>query len=123
MSDAITYNDVVDELLKHVPEFRDEVEEHREFHGELLPHVLFGDLTRFVLRAREEGQDELVQRALGFLDEALRRGDEQVDNLVSLSFVQNVEPWGPEYAAFIEEWPPALQDEAQRQRDWRPPSG
>jgi hypothetical protein len=122
MPDPISYDDVIDNLLERLPEFRTEVEEHVQFNDGLLPHVLFGDLTRFVFRAREQGRDDVVQRALAFLDEALRHGDEQVDNLVSVSFVENVGPWDPAQVAFIDEWPRALREEAVRQRDWRSPS-
>ena len=122
MPDQISYDDVIEHLLEQLPEFRAEVEDHIQFNEGLLPHVLFGDLTRFVLRAREQGRDDVVRRALEFLDEALRHGDEQVDNLVSVSFVENVGPWDPAQADFIDEWPHALRDEAVRQRNWQAPS-
>lgn len=76
-----------------------------------------------MLRAREEGHHTVVREALMFLDEALRQGDDEVENLVAVSFVENVGPWDPGQAAFIEGWPPALRAEARRQREWRHDSG
>lgn len=123
MPNEIAYEDVVDRLVERVPEFGDAVEEHLRDNESLLEHVLFGDLTRFVLRAREDGDEAVVRRALEFLDEALRHGDGRTENLLAVSFVENVGPWDPDQAAFIEEWPQALRDEATRQREWRPQGG
>ncbi len=58
----------------------------------MLPHLLFGDLTRFVLDAHARGDDDLVRRALAFLNKAFREGDDIVQNLVGMSFVENVGP-------------------------------
>lgn len=123
MPNEMAYDDVVDRLVRRLPEFRDALNEHLRDNDGLLPHVLFGDLTRFVLRARKDGHDDIVRRALAFLDEALRHGDERTKNLVAVSFVENVGPWDPQQARFIEEWPQALRDEATRQREWRSDSG
>ena len=114
------YSDVTDALRESLPEFSDAIDEHVADNDEVLPHVLFGDLTRFVLKANDDGDDELVRRALAFLDGVLREGDDGVQNLVGVSFVENVGPWDPTQAAFIASWPEALRLEAEQQRDWRP---
>lgn len=43
-----------------------------------------------------------------------------VQNLVAVSFVENVGPWDDGVKGFIASWPSALQEEAERQRTWQP---
>ena len=117
---ALAYSGVTDALRESLPEFSDAIDEHVADYDEVLPHLLFGDLTLFVLKAQDDGDDEIVRRALAFLDGALREGDDAVQNLVGVSFVENVGPWDPNQAAFIASWPEALRLEAEQQRDWRP---
>lgn len=116
----ITAEQVVPMLTNRVPEFQAAVDEHLAYYEELLDHVLFGDLTRFVLAAHDRGDASLVARTLRFLDEALADGDEYVENLVAVSFVGIVGPWDHDRAAFIDSWPAGLRSEAHRQRDGRP---
>lgn len=117
---TLAYSEVASALRVALPEFGAAIDEHIAFNDEVLPHLLVGDLTRFVLDARRRGKDDLVQRALAFLDDALRNGDDMVANLVCVSFVENVSPWDPDQAQFIASWPDALRLEAEQQRDWRP---
>jgi hypothetical protein len=117
---ALAYSEVVAALLVAIPEFAAAVDEHVADNDGVLPHVLFGDLTRFVVKSHDDGDDELVRRALAFLDAALREGDDGVQNLVGVSFVENIGVWDPNQADFIASWPEALRLEAQHQRDWRP---
>jgi hypothetical protein len=86
--------------------------------GEVLPHVLFGDLTHFVLASRRDRHQDIVDRALSFLESGLVDGDDQVKELVAVSFVESVGPWDASMAEFIETWPPGLRAEAARQRHW-----
>lgn len=116
----LAYSEVATALRVALPEFADAIDEHVAFNDEVLSHLLFGDLTRFVLKRHDDGDDEFVRRALAFLDSALRDGDDRVQNLVEVSFVENVGPWDPSQAAFIASWPEALRLEAEQQRDWRP---
>ena len=112
--------DALDRLIAEVPDFQPVLDEHRHDNEGVLPHVLFGDLTRFVLDARANDDADRVTRSLTFLDRALRDGDDYVQNLVAVSFVENVGPSDPAQADFIATWPTALRNEARRQRDWRP---
>jgi hypothetical protein len=116
---VIEYASVHPALRAGNPEFGDSIAEHLACDEEGLQHVLVGDLTRFLLAARDRGDDELVGRCLHFLDEALRDGDPMVQNLVQLSFVENVGPFVGDAATFNETWPTALRREAERQRDWK----
>lgn len=82
---------------------------------DLLPHVLFGDFTRFVIEAWRSGDSDLLGRCLDFLERALLEGDEKVLNLVEASFIENVGVWDPVMAPFVETWPNALRAQAERQ--------
>lgn len=118
---TITTSNLSDLLREAVPEFGSTIDDHVTFYGELLPHVLFGDLTRFVISAHERGDLDIERRSLVVLDLAFRDGDESVQNIVAVSFVENVGPWDPARATFIATWPEALRIEAERQRDWSAP--
>ncbi len=116
---ALSVSDVLDELRIAIPEFNQTFDEHVAEYG-VLPHVLFGDLTRFVVSAHERRDTDLENRSLAFLDRALLLGDGDVVNLVAVSFVENVDP--QQHRGFIATWPDALRAESDQQRDWKPPS-
>jgi hypothetical protein len=65
--------------------------------GELLPHVFFGDFTRYVvslyLGCTGESEDSNVRTVgeiLECLENAYETGDEQVQELISVSFLENL---------------------------------
>jgi hypothetical protein len=53
------------------------------------------------------------------MDKGLREGDEDVENAVAVSFVENTGCWDPAMLPFIATWPEDLKAEAERQRFWR----
>jgi len=57
--------------------------------GELLPQVLFGDVTRYTLAPARKGEVDELNRLLGDLDAALGGPEDEVANLVWVSFVEN----------------------------------
>jgi hypothetical protein len=65
------------------------LEQHLADNDELLPHVLFGDVTRYALALARVGDKESLHRLLSDLDSALDEADDQVANLVWVSFVEN----------------------------------
>src|SRR5207253_247565 len=102
---VLTYSGVPEALRAAVPEFGPTIDEHVADYDSVLAHVLFGDLSRFVLAAHERGDTDVEERSLAFLDRALREGDEQVRTLVAVSFVENVGPWDQAQQGFIAAWP------------------
>jgi hypothetical protein len=107
-SDVMTYDQVVPLLLERVPELRANYDEHVADNGELLPHVFFGDVSRFVVARAAEGDDSAVGRCLAFLEEALDNGDELAQELVVVSFVENIAPGDAPADDFFEGWPDKL---------------
>ena len=80
----------VQDLLGIAPGFRPEYEEHLADNDQLLPHVLLGDFTRW-LRARvADGDSATVGTVLGFLESSYAAGDEDVQELISVSFLENL---------------------------------
>jgi hypothetical protein len=115
----LTPQSLIAELTEAVPAFGVVVDEHLATFGEVIPHVLFGDLTRFVLAARADGDEAAVAAILQRLNAALVAGRPDVVDLIRASFIENVGPWDDQMAAFIASWPDALRAEAERQRNWR----
>lgn len=61
------------------------LEEHLAENGQLLPHVFMGDLTRYVLAS---GGDKVA--VVQFLEDTLGRRAPSVDELIAVSFVENI---------------------------------
>ena len=80
-------------LVKAVPRLRALYEEHISWNDELLPHVLFGDITRFIMEglAAEGKALQDAKRVLAILEHAMGSADEDVQNLVSVSFLENLD--------------------------------
>jgi hypothetical protein len=115
---AVTWSsaEIHERLVEAIPEFSPRLDEHVADFEEVLPHTLFTTLTRFILDAHRDGDDALVAKCLAFLAAAMRSQDEEIENLVAVDFVETVGPWDPDMKEFIDAWPKALRDEAQRQR-------
>lgn len=83
----------VNTLLDKVPELRPVYDEHIHDNGELLPHMFFGDVTRYAVqqvRWGEMGPAKPVERILQVLDQSMGSGDEQVKELIAVSFIENL---------------------------------
>jgi len=83
----------VDWLAGRHPAIEDLRREHVAYYDELLPHVFFGDVTRYVADlARSAGHDEVLNDLLNDLDSALGADQEDdVANLIWVSFVENAQ--------------------------------
>ena len=67
------------------------LDEHLAENEELLPHVLFGDVTRYASGLARRGELDDLDRLLSDLDGALDDSDDEVDNLICVSFVENAQ--------------------------------
>jgi hypothetical protein len=81
----------VEGLLRVVPELRPVYDRHLADNDTLLPHVFMGDVTRFAVAetADATGQAALA-RLMGYLEDGLKGGGEEVKELISASFVENL---------------------------------
>jgi hypothetical protein len=72
-----------------VPEVTPVIDAHREANGgDILLHVLLGDLARFAIAAHERGDQEVAGRLLTQIDGDLREGDAAVEDAICVSFVE-----------------------------------
>jgi hypothetical protein len=89
----------VQELANRFPRLRPLLAEHAKHNfGEILPHLFFGDLTRYVVslflsleagKGTNEDRKELLEM-LEFLEEAYSAGNGDVEDLISVSFLENL---------------------------------
>ena len=86
----------IDDLLRALKHAAPEIEtletEHVRTYDELLPHVFFGDLTRWMVANHPQ------PNAISVMEDFFINGDEPTKNLIAASFVENIEP-GADYDA------------------------
>ena len=114
---SLRYDDIVSRLLQKLPEFKVEYEELVEMFGEDVgPHVVFGALFHFVLehcRALSaeptpfSASHDTLHRAFNFIEEAASSEDEDVENLVQVSFMEHMWQAGSEYETIVARFGPA----------------
>jgi hypothetical protein len=100
--------------MARVPEVETTVRQHTDDH-ELLLHLLVADLRRLAIQWWGEGRNEPLERLLRVVEVGLREGDEQVENAVAVSFVEDTGWWDESMQPFIAQWPTGLADEIERQ--------
>lgn len=118
VGNPMTTADFVVRLPQAAPRLQPLIEEHLADHdGQELLHVLMSGVRRWVISAFYNlVEDESIAAVLALLDEALRYGDERVENAVAVSFVEDSCVWHPRLATFLSAWPEGLQKEAARQQ-------
>jgi len=86
----VTANELfVQGLVREVPELAPALQEHVEFYEELLPHVLMGDVGRFVVaNAISRDSKAALARLMAYLEEGLANGPAEVQELIVASFVE-----------------------------------
>lgn len=82
-------------MLVQVPELSRVYEEHRNIGKRILPHVLMGDITRFVIAQHQNELDSqtrssILERCLDFLEKGITEEVEEVQELISVSFLENL---------------------------------
>ena len=100
-----TTREFLNVLLERVPELHPIYEEHIADYDEVLPHVLMGDVTRFVIdlhkkswaRGRAEQEKKTLSSILEILEGALKSGNDQLQELVVVSFLENLEQDDSDY--------------------------
>jgi hypothetical protein len=82
-------------MVAHFPSLYTLLEDHiRDNGGEVLPHVFFGEVTRYILSlllaaGRLPPRREL-RDILSYLEETYAAGNEELQELISVSFLENL---------------------------------
>jgi len=112
-----TRYDFAKELVEEVPELHSLLTRHLSENDELLPHVFFGDLTRLIIdlhrKARKENQGSddskfLLRKILHKLEEGMGSNDEDVQELIATSFLENLYPEDDSYESLKSLFGPSL---------------
>lgn len=74
-------------LALRIPDLREDLAAHVEYHGQVLSHVLMGSITR---RFRENPDASWTTALLAELEAALDDSDDPVSNLIGVSFIENL---------------------------------
>lgn len=98
----LTYESFEEKLVKDVPEFLEILKEHKKENGRILPHVLLGDFTRFVIENYRKSKTdprsgEVVKKSLDFIEELLQSADPRLKELVQASFLENLDQAGSDF--------------------------
>ena len=81
----------VSQLIVACPELAGLYRLHLVDQGELLPHVFMGDVTRLVVSTAKQGSNSnWLSRMLGYFEAELLSGNEEVAELLGVSFVENL---------------------------------
>jgi hypothetical protein len=84
-----TVHTFLHDLLESTPEVGPIYDEHVRDHGTCLPHVFFGDVTRFAIAEAMRGfrQDVLV-RLFNHLEQGLSSDNEEVRELINVHLLK-----------------------------------
>ena len=88
----------IQKLVAAVPRLKPLYDEHLADYDELLPHVLLGDIARYVTQGfggKEGGEPYencrgVAVEVLRILEEAVEIGDPELLELVAVSFLENI---------------------------------
>lgn len=90
---------LVERLVAAAPGIKPLYDAHLVNYDELLPHVFFGDVSRYVTQNFASRNDGSLPgecagdagRILKVLEDAVKAGDQEVLELVSVSFLENID--------------------------------
>lgn len=107
-------NDLLEDLIAAAPALADVRREHLADNDELLPHVLFGEVTRWLV---DRGP---LPEILAVLERHFGAGDVHVRNLIGASFLENLLGDNPEERAVQLALGPRLRAQFEVMRKWAP---
>lgn len=89
----------IERLVQAVPQLTSLYDEHRSDYDDVLPHVFLGDVARYITQGFTGNESTKTRGSRGrdavevlrILDEALATGDPDLVELVSVSFLENID--------------------------------
>ena len=91
------------DFVASVPELRPAWDDHVRDNGEPLPHVFFGDVSRFAVEVARARDAVLAGRLAGALEQLAASPEADVENVIHVSFVEYF-VWGGEEEQVMFEW-------------------
>jgi hypothetical protein len=109
----LTFENFLEQLRAAVLGFDRVYDEHVADHGEVLSHVLLGDLVRFLSAEVEVGggENDVLKQAMSLLERGMRSQDPRVQELVAVSFLENLDPRDPSFPAIRSLFGPSLEEQ------------
>lgn len=113
----------VRDLVYRIPALKSAYKEHMEANDELLAHVLMADITRFAVSSEEAAlggsreAQRIVAHLLSSLEHYMELADPCVVEVISASFLENLDLEDPTTAALISEFGPALSARLRQMND------
>jgi len=80
----------INSLVDDFPGLRPEYDSHVEYFGELLPHVFFGDVVRWIEALYEAHDRDTIKAFLARLERDYPRLDAQSCNVIDVSFAEDL---------------------------------
>ncbi len=95
----LTFETFPNQLRTAVPGFDRVYDDHVAEYGDVLPHVLLGELVRFLsTEAGTHGPESAVlKQAMLLLERGMGSPDSRVQELVAVSFLENLDPDDPAF--------------------------
>ncbi len=117
-------------LAKRFTDLAPILKDHAEFYGEVLPHIFFYDLTQWLLSLLESGagtdareRRQRLQDVLDTLEKTFANGNDQVKELISVSFLENLPNAGEDGSEIRLMLGPALTEELRKIEEFEPRAG
>lgn len=109
----LTYDSFADQLRQEVPGFEHVYDEHVADHDEVLPHVLLGDLVRFLSREIElRGANSVaLKQAMSLMEGGMCSPDPRLQELVAVSFLENLDPGDTSFSTIRMLFGPRLEEQ------------
>lgn len=122
MTMHITFDKIVSQLVSQFPELHPIYDVYlKEQHGENLAHIFFIDLTIYIQNLSNQPDKLENLRAIAtFLEEAMNSPDELVQELIVVSFIENLERDDPGFNTITSMFGPALQKALYVYDNWKP---
>jgi hypothetical protein len=107
----LTYDTFPGLLRAVLPGFARVYDEHVADNDGVLPHVLLGDLVRFLTNEIGEhgANSTAAKNAMSLLERGMNSQDPRVQELVAVSFLENLDPEDPRFPAIRALFGPKLE--------------
>jgi hypothetical protein len=112
---------VLDRLAERFPAVRSILDQHlADNFGEVLPHVLMGEIAQYIVDLAVEANESELQGVLDSLEVEFERGSEEVQELLAVSFLENLPRPPAPGCELRRQLGPNLSRELARMEAWRP---